>query len=122
MDNFIIYLSEMRRKKRDFRVGSIFSKLPARMFFKKKFIMSLKYATLLIMISCLHVFASGHAQKVNLSAKNSTMLEVMEQIEKQTGYSFWLQTHLLRDKAKVNIQAKNANLTKIGRASCRERV
>lgn len=113
MDNFIIYLSEMRRKKRDFRVGSIFSKLPARMLFQKKFIMRLKYATLLILISCLHVFASGHAQKVNLSAKNSTMLEVMEQIEKQTGYSFWLQTHLLRDKAKVNIQAKNANLTTV---------
>ncbi|ODS79774.1 MAG: SusC/RagA family TonB-linked outer membrane protein [Cytophagaceae bacterium SCN 52-12] len=73
--------------------------------------MRLKHATLLVLISCLHVFASGHAQRISLSVRNSSMLEVMDQIEKQTGYSFWLQTDLLKDKSRVTVRVKNGSLT-----------
>lgn len=77
---------------------------------QKKLIMRLKHVTLLVLISCLHVFASGHAQRISLSARNSSMLEVMEQIEKQTGYTFWLQTDLLKDKSRVTVRIRNGSL------------
>lgn len=113
MDYFNIYLSPNHSPKRGFRTGPTFLKVLAGKLFQKKLIMRLKYATFLILISCLHVFASGHAQKVTLSARNASLLEVMDQIEKQTGYTFWMQSQLMRDVSKVNIQAKNASLTTV---------
>lgn len=80
---------------------------------RRKAIMRLKHVSFLILVSCLHVFASGHAQRINLSAKNSSMSEVMNAIEKQTGYSFWLQTDLLKDLSTVNVRARNASLTAV---------
>ncbi len=80
---------------------------------QKKLIMRLKHATLLVLISCLHVFANGHAQRISLSVRNSSMLEVMDQIEKQTGYTFWLQTDLLKDKSRVTVRIKNGSLTAV---------
>ncbi len=80
---------------------------------QKKLIMRLKHATLLVLISCLHVFASGHAQRISLSVRNSSMLEVMDQIEKQTGYTFWLQTDLLKDRSRVTVRVRNGSLTSV---------
>jgi TonB-linked SusC/RagA family outer membrane protein len=75
--------------------------------------MRLNHISCLILISCLHVFASGHAQRVSLSARNSSMVAVMSEIEKQTGYSFWSQADLLKDKSQVSVRVRNAELTSV---------
>lgn len=95
----------MAGKRRD-----IFPGMSRGRLLQKKLIMRLKHVTLLVLISCLHVFASGHAQRISLSARNSSMLEVMDQIEKQTGYTFWLQTDLLKDKSRVTVRIRNGSL------------
>lgn len=99
--------------KRPVHFADFFANLAPEGSIQSTVLMRLKHATFLILISCLHVFGNGHAQRVTLTARNATMLEVMDQIEKQTGYSFWLQTDLLKDRSKVSVKVKNANLTTV---------
>ncbi len=114
MDYFTNYLLPgARGKKQPESAAAGFRGYSRERLLRKKLIMRLKHATLLVLISCLHVFASGHAQRISLSVRNSSMLEVMDQIEKQTGYSFWLQTDLLKDKARVSVRVRNGSLTAV---------
>ncbi|GAA4439827.1 TonB-dependent receptor [Ravibacter arvi] len=114
MDYFTNYLPPERRQRSLFaRIAKGFhTGLVSRKSWKK-LIMRLKYVSFLIFITCLHVYASGNAQRITLSIRNSSMLEVMRQIEKQTGYTFWMQADLAHDQAKVNMRVKNGELTTV---------
>jgi len=70
----------------------------------------MKLTTILILIACMQVSAKGLSQKVSLSAKNAPLEKVLLQIEKQTGYSFWYKTELLKNADKITIELKNVNL------------
>lgn len=58
----------------------------------------------------LQVSAAGLSQKVSLTAKNIPLEKVFSEIEKQTGYSFWYKTSLLKNTDKITIELKDANL------------
>ncbi|WP_138476628.1 TonB-dependent receptor [Dyadobacter bucti] len=75
---------------------------------KKKIVMRMNFIFALILTSCLHIYATGNAQRVTLSEKNVTLETVMDKIEKQTGYHFWLQTDLLNKSNSVSVKVRNA--------------
>ena len=58
----------------------------------------------------LQVSAAGLSQKVSLTARNVPLEKVLSEIEKQTGYSFWYKTSLLKNADKITIELKDANL------------
>ncbi len=79
---------------------------------KRKIIMRINFATLLFLGSCLNIHASGYSQQVTLSERNAPLEVVLNKIEKQTGYYFWLQTDLLTKSNKVTLTLKNVSLEK----------
>ncbi|SMC57263.1 TonB-linked outer membrane protein, SusC/RagA family [Pedobacter nyackensis] len=61
----------------------------------------------------LHVSAKTLAQKVTLSAKNATLVEIFNQINSQTGYDFLFSADILKDAKTVTIQARNEELNTV---------
>jgi hypothetical protein len=80
---------------------------------KKKIVMRMNFIFAIILASCLHIYATGHAQRVTLSEKNVTLETVMDKIEKQTGYHFWLQTDLLNKSNNVSVKVRNASMESV---------
>ncbi len=53
----------------------------------------MRLMTFLLFFACLQVFAAvGYGQYVTINCKNERMELVLQKIEKQTGYSFFITT------------------------------
>ena len=77
---------------------------------KRKWIMRLNLISLLFLITCLHIYAAGYSQHITINERNAPLEKILEKIEKQSGYSFFLQTDLLSKSNKVSLRLKNATL------------
>jgi hypothetical protein len=66
---------------------------------KRKLIMRINFTTILLLAACVHIYASGYGQRISLNERNAPLEKVLDKIELQSGYSFWLQTDLLLQKA-----------------------
>ena len=75
----------------------------------------MKLTIVLLITSCLQItFASdSYSQRISLSEKNSSIVEVFRQIRKQSGYDFLYTTSLINNAKPVSIQVKNALLEKV---------
>ena len=76
--------------------------------FKKLLIM--KLSTILLLLCFLEANANGFAQKVSISANNTTVKVVFTEIEKQTGYSFIYTKEQLAEMKSVDLNMVNADL------------
>lgn len=72
-----------------------------------KCIIRMKIILFIILISLMHVQAKSFAQKVNLSMEKVTLRDVLDEIQKQTGYDFLYNSALMNKKQKITLQAKN---------------
>jgi TonB-linked SusC/RagA family outer membrane protein len=77
---------------------------------KRKLIMRINFTTILLLAACVHIYASGYGQRISLNERNAPLEKVLDKIELQSGYSFWLQTDLLLKSNKVSLHLKNATL------------
>lgn len=73
----------------------------------------MKLAALLILGVCLQASATGNAQSVTLSEKNTDLKKVFKQIEKQTGYYFIYRDELLKGVEKISIDVKNRPIKEV---------
>ncbi len=73
---------------------------------KLPFIMRL--TAIVLLAATLHVSATGLSQRVSVSVKNASLDEVFETIQKQTGYNFIFNSHILARARKVTINVKDA--------------
>ncbi|WP_293924388.1 SusC/RagA family TonB-linked outer membrane protein [Sphingobacterium sp. UBA6320] len=71
----------------------------------------MKITTFLILLGCLHVSAGTYGQKVTLSQKNISLVQVFDLLKKQTGYDFLYGADLHADIRKVNIDVTNQELS-----------
>lgn len=69
----------------------------------------MKLITLFITIACLQVSASSFGQWVTLSEQNAPLSEVLNSIQRQSGYQFFYKGELLGN-AKVTIQVKDVTV------------
>jgi len=53
-----------------------------------KMILIMKLFALFLTVGCLQASAKGFSQKISLSVKNAPIVQIFQEIEKQTGYSF----------------------------------
>lgn len=65
---------------------------------------------IVIVIGCMQVNASGYAQKITLSVKNTPLERVFQEVKKQSGYLFWYENSLLNNTKKVDLDLKNVSL------------
>ncbi|MVM28558.1 SusC/RagA family TonB-linked outer membrane protein [Spirosoma sp. HMF4905] len=77
---------------------------------KRKWVMRLNLLSILILATCLHMYAAGYSQRISINERNTPLEKVLDKIEKQSGYSFFLQTDLLAKSNKVSLHLKNASL------------
>lgn len=73
----------------------------------------MKITTFLLLIGCLHASGSTYGQKVSLSERNVSLEQVFSLLKKQTGYDFLYGAGLRADARKVNIEAKNLELSTV---------
>lgn len=64
----------------------------------------------LLLVSCLHVAASSSSQTVTLSGKNMSLVKVLTEAKKQTGYVFFGNAALLNQARAVSLDVKNMPL------------
>ena len=70
----------------------------------------MKLSTILLLLCFLEANANGFAQKVSISANNTTVKVVFTEIEKQTGYSFIYTKEQLAEMKSVDLNMVNADL------------
>ena len=70
----------------------------------------MKLTAILLFAFCLHSGATGFAQSITLSLRNAPVEKVLKEIRKQTGYSFFYKTDLLRNASRVTISVKDADI------------
>ena len=63
--------------------------------------------TVLFLVACLHVSASGIAQNITLSVKNKSLQTVIREIKKQSGYQFFYNQSILEKVSPITVDVKN---------------
>jgi len=76
----------------------------------KKLMLVMKLTITLIIAACLHLSASTFGQNITIAEKNTKLEKVLNQIEKQSGYTFWYNTELIKKSPKISLDVKNATL------------
>src|SRR5690554_335037 len=75
-----------------------------------KCIITMKITAFFIMAMLVHVQAATYGQKVTLNFKNASLSDVLNEIQKQTGYDFLYNSSLINTKKKISISVKGAEL------------
>ncbi|MBB5436953.1 TonB-linked SusC/RagA family outer membrane protein [Pedobacter sp. AK017] len=70
----------------------------------------MKVITFLLLAFCLQVSASVYAQQITIKEKNAPLQKVMQQIRKQSGYSFIFDTEYLKLAKPVNVDLKGKGI------------
>jgi len=73
----------------------------------------MKITTFLLLIGCLHANADTYGQKVTLSERNISLERAISILKEQTGYDFLYGADLRANELKVNIEAKNQDLSAV---------
>ncbi|RKR80361.1 TonB-linked SusC/RagA family outer membrane protein [Mucilaginibacter gracilis] len=70
----------------------------------------MKLVTLILITAIVQVSASSYAQRITLTAKNSPLIDVFDQIRAQTGYDFLFTASTLKGSAPVSVNVENIEL------------
>lgn len=70
----------------------------------------MKLTCLLLLFATLYAGATGNAQSINLSVKNKPLETVFTEIEKQTGFVFFLDQSSVNLDQRITVELKNATL------------
>ncbi|MBD1421712.1 TonB-dependent receptor [Sphingobacterium chuzhouense] len=73
----------------------------------------MKVILFIVLISLMHAQAETFAQKVNLSVKNATLRDVLDEIQKQTGYDFLYNGALINKRQGITLQVRNRDFKEI---------
>lgn len=76
-------------------------------------LMVMKLTVIIIFASLLQVSASGFAQKISYSQKNTTLKQVFNEIRKQTGYDVVWPQGSIKSSTKIDANFKNASIDEV---------
>lgn len=77
----------------------------------EKVLRVMKLTIVLLTMALLHTTAAGLAQKVSINVENVSIIEVLEQIQLQTSYSFLYNSRDLKNTKPVSLSVKDMSLT-----------
>lgn len=81
--------------------------------FRSKMLLVMRLTAILLLTATLHVSATGFTQTVTISRKNARLEEIFDILQKQTGYNFMFNSHMLARAKKVNVQVSNATVEQV---------
>ena len=94
------------------KITRAFSMLYAQPFFK--YILLMKVAFLLTMVTCLHVSAHVYAQqKFSLDVKQIEVSSVLTRLQKESDYRFFYNYACIKKLGKIDLQVKDATIDQI---------
>lgn len=70
----------------------------------------MKLTAFLLLVLALQVSATGYSQKLTLDMHRVPLTKVLREIRKQTGYTFFYNTEMLKTADKVSVSASHASL------------
>ncbi|WP_158085236.1 TonB-dependent receptor [Niastella vici] len=70
----------------------------------------MKLTAVLLLATCLQIYAKGTAQTVTLSEKNAPLKKVLKEIKRQTGYAVFYEDQLLQKSIPVDIDIRSKPL------------
>ncbi|MBL7699038.1 MAG: secretin and TonB N-terminal domain-containing protein, partial [Chitinophagaceae bacterium] len=73
----------------------------------------MKITAFILLAAFLQASATGHSQTVTMSASNTSLEKIFQEVKRQTGYDFWYESKLLKQSRKVNIDVKDVALTQV---------
>jgi len=76
-------------------------------------LLAMKLSSIMVFVFCLQATASSFGQNVKLELRNQRLDVALKEIQKQTGYSFLLNSSYLKDANLVNVVANNVGLIKV---------
>ena len=76
----------------------------------KKIMLVMKLTIALVTVLCMHLHAATFGQNITIADKNAKLEKILNQIEKQSGYTFWYNTDLVKNAPKVTLDVKNYTL------------
>ncbi len=75
-------------------------------FFKSKTFLVMKLTTLFLFAACMQLSAAGYGQKISISGENITLKKAFSEIEKQSGYSFFIQISIWQTLKKYRLMRR----------------
>ncbi len=78
-----------------------------------KLLLTMKLVTVLLTVTFLQAGAMGYAQHVTIQVKRATIAQVLEQIQRQTGYDFLYNSTHLKGTKSVDLSFNNAPLNEV---------
>jgi TonB-linked SusC/RagA family outer membrane protein len=75
-----------------------------------KTLLIMKFTAILLLTACLQVSAGGFAQTISLSVKNTPLVSIFAELEKQSGYSFIYSRVQLEKARNIDLDVKNVGL------------
>lgn len=79
----------------------------------RKIFRVMKITAFLLLVAALQVSAKGFGQSVTLNLKNASLQKAINEIEKQTGYSFVYSKEQLAQAKAINVTVSNEKLEKV---------
>jgi iron complex outermembrane receptor protein len=76
----------------------------------RKALLVMKLTVLIIVIACLNVSAASFGQNITINEKSISLEKVLNKIEKQSGYTFWYKTDIIKQSYKISLNVKDLNL------------
>ena len=78
-----------------------------------KLFLRMKLLTILMVIGCMQLYASGYSQTINLSVKNHPLDRVLNAIGEQSGYFFFYKYNEIKKAKRILAQLKTLLSTRI---------
>jgi len=78
-----------------------------------KTLLVVKLTIVLLIAACLQVSATGNAQTISISQRNTTLEKVFKEIHRKTGYQFCYKDELLQQRKKFDIIVKDASIEQV---------
>jgi len=76
----------------------------------RKTLLVMKLTILMIVAACMNLSAASFAQNVTLNEKSTSLEKVLSKIEKQTGYTFWYNTKMIKQAPMISLDVKDYSL------------
>ncbi|RYE48597.1 MAG: SusC/RagA family TonB-linked outer membrane protein, partial [Sphingobacteriales bacterium] len=79
----------------------------------RQILLIMRLTTLILITAILQVSASSFAQKVTISERNASLIQVLDRISVQTGYDFLYESTKLKNIRNITVNVKNAELADV---------
>ncbi|MFY1005091.1 STN domain-containing protein, partial [Escherichia coli] len=70
----------------------------------------MKLTVTLLLFALMQVSATGYAQKITLSVKNAPLRQVLNEIKKQSGFSFLWDENVIKNTQTISIDVRNVSV------------